>query len=206
MSDDAPFSRYGDPYLEGPKPPAEQPTATQKFVEESKINMDEEESDGSIVKLVVVGIIVFLFLLLAGGGAFYFFKDNNGDDNSGGVFQPGENQSVDNKDEIFVYKNEDGSTVEVIVPLGALKEKAKIEIKKIANGAVTDKYQFAPKGLKFLRPAIVKIPYKENGLRKGETPHDIKLEYQAQAGAQKYLLWYEVDESAKKLITQVMGF
>lgn len=243
MSDDLPFSRYSEPYLnpfpdphpEEPRPREEreaekkgdftppfvpsrlagekpeasqsqeplQETATQTpqvtyAVQSPQAEEKFDEEFNEDVFKLGVKIVVFAALVIAVGFLFWFFmKDERSEPEP---FVPVTTEKT------ISYTDDEGKIVEIIVPEGALKEDVKIEIEKIAKGAVTNKYQFTPKGLKFLRPVIVKIPYKENGLKKGETPHDIKLEYQARPGDQKYLLWYEVDENAKKLVTQVMGF
>ena len=240
MSDDLPFSRYSEPYLDpfpppqpeeprpreereaekkedftppfvphmgkpeaqkGPPPealPSALPSEDQPFTPPQFEEKFEEEFNEDVLKLGIK-VVVFTVFVVAIGFLFWFFMN-------GGKPATEPSAPVVSEEKVISYTDDEGRIVEIIVPLGALKEDVKIEVEKIANGAVTDKYQFTPKGLKFLRPVTVKIPYKENGLKKGETPHDIKLEYQSAPGDQKYLLWYEVDESAKKLVTQVMGF
>lgn len=240
MSDDLPFSRYSEPYLnpfpdphpKEPRPreereaekkeeftppfvpymeklktpkeplpealPSALPSGDQLLTSPQPEEKFDEEFNEDVFKLGIK-IVVFTALVIAVGFLLWFLM--KGEKPEAGTSAP-----VIVEEKVISYTDDEGKIVEIIVPKGALKEDVKIEIEKIANGAVTDKYQFRPKGLKFLRPVIIKIPYKENGLGKGETPHDIKLEYQSAPGAQKYLLWYEVDEGAKKLITQVMGF
>lgn len=236
MSDDLPFSRYSEPYLNpfpDPHPkeprPREEREAEKKeeftppfvpYMEKPKTPKEplpeappsalpsgdqsltspqfDEEFNEDVLKLGIK-VVVFIVFVVAIGFLFWFFMGGEKPE-----AEPSAPAVVEEK--VISYTDDEGRIVEIIVPEGALKEDVKIEIKKIASGAVTDKYQFTPKGLKFLRPVIVKIPYKEKGLKAGETPHDIKLEYQSAPGAEKYLLWYEVDEGAKKLVTQVMGF
>lgn len=243
MSDDLPFSRYSEPYLnpfpdphpkeprpreereaekkeeftppfvpysggreEKKSPELSESSESQKSVETSSVPIIvpqaeeefDEEFNEDVLKLGIK-VVVFIVFVVAIGFLFWFFM--KGEKPATEPFAP-----IVVEEKVISYTDDEGKVVEIIVPSGALKEDIKIEVKKIANGAVTNKYQFTPKGLKFLRPVTIKIPYKENGFKKGETPRDIKLEYQSAPGAQKYLLWYEVDGEAKKLITQVMGF
>lgn len=245
MSDDTPFSRYGDPYLnpfpdpypEDPKPKEERekkaapqkesfspPLVPQpKAPEQSSVPSSEpaiatqpeeefdEDFNKDILKLVVK-IVIFAGLVVAAGFLFWFLMREKTPE----PVKPEENAGIEIGESVnlisaeqggtVLYQDSDGQILEIIVLAGALEKDEEISVAQIAKGSVTNRYQFSPKGLKFLRPVTVKIPYKKNGLKIGETPYDIKLEYQSQAGAQKYLLWYEVDEEAKKLITQVMGF
>ncbi|MBI4994599.1 hypothetical protein HZC21_03075 [Candidatus Peregrinibacteria bacterium] len=231
MTDDAPFSRYSEPHLNpfpDPGPPEPKPSFVPPLVpyagiEEKKLEAEkfEQEFDKDIFKLVFK-IVIFIILVIAGSFLIWHFTKKvpseplpetlqNGASNvletSNGA-EIGESVNLISAIQggLISYADEDGQILEIIIPAGALKEDTKISVRQISKGFVTNRYQFAPKGLKFLFPATVKIPYKENGLKKGETPYDIKLEYQAEPGRQKYLLWYEADEAAKKLKTQVMGF
>lgn len=256
MSDDLPFSRYSEPYLNPfPEPRPEEPRSreereaekkeefTPPFVpysggkgekkspELSESSESQQSAEIPSVPIIVpqakeefdeefnrdvfklgVKIVIFTALVIVVGFLFWFLMK----DKEPAQIIPGENVGAEigessnlisaSKGGQIFYKDKDGQILEIVIPEEALEKDTFISVMQISKGAVTNRYQFAPKGLKFLKPVIVKIPYKEKGLKTGETPYDIKLEYQSAPGAQKYLLWYEVDEEAKKLVTQVMGF
>lgn len=232
MTDDAPFSRYSEPFLNpfpDPYPPdpkpkeVEQRAAVQETFSPPLVPQAvppdfepdefEQEFDKNIFKLVLK-IIVFIAAVIAAGFLIWFFAKTEPlpsepiapAENIGAEIGETTNLIIASKGGQISYQDEDSQILEIIIPAGALNEDKEISVMQIAKGSVTNRYQFVPKGLKFLKPVTVKIPYKENGLKMGETPYDIKLEYQSAPGAEKYLLWYEVDGTEKKLVTQVMGF
>lgn len=227
MTDDAPFSRYSEPFLNpfpdpyppDPKSKEEQkqqpapesfspPLVPQAPATDFEADEFEQEFDKNIFKLILKIIIFAAVVIVAGFLIWFFVKTEPAPspepavpvENIGAEIGESTNLINASKGGQISYQDEDGQILEIIIPEGALEKDVEISVMQILKGSVTNRYQFAPKGLKFLKPVIVKIPYK------GENPHDIKLEYQSAPGAEKYLLWYEVDEKEKKLVTQVMGF
>ena len=146
-----------------------------------------EDEFGDDVKRLVRGIIIFVVVMaLVWVSSWYLLKGFSG------------------TDENLISAKDGGKIVtdfgvEIEVPAGALAQDTKIEVEKTGEGAVTDVYHFLPEGLVFKKSAIVSIPYKESGLRPGETPWSIRLEYNKDGLSAKRTLSYEVDKKAKKL-------
>lgn len=100
----------------------------------------------------------------------------------------------------------DGQQAQVIIPSGALSTDTRIEIEKVAEGSLTDLYHLKPDGLRFLRPVTIVIPYKESGLRPGQSPTAIQLKYWFAGDARKRFLSFAVDTENKTLRAQVLEF
>lgn len=177
-----------------------------------------EEDNGSPEKSAcIIVVIIFVVLVLAGVGVWYYLKKKP---NFFNKIPPPEDkkigQEIKKKDPNLVsakeggkvlFKDHLGREVEVIVPAFALPKDTKIEIERVSAGEVTDLYHFKPDGLKFLKPVTLVIPYKESGLREGETPYDIDLEYwfKEKYGTRK-MLNFTVDKVTKTLRAQVREF
>lgn len=82
----------------------------------------------------------------------------------------------------------------LIIPARALAADTEIFIDKAAEGDATDLYEIKPHGLRFLKPALLEIPYKSI------EPHKIVLEFwSAGNNPQREMLRFTVDWKNKKL-------
>jgi hypothetical protein len=196
MAEDYPFSPTPDPAT----------SFREAIVEAVEFEHQEEQAEQSALAMVfVIGII----LGLAGFGMWRFLGGLPSDNR---LTIPSVPLSAElQKDPNIILAAVGGTVVspygvEIYVPAGALSKDKKIEIERVASGAVTDLYRLKPEGLKFLKPVAVAIPYKKGGLKSGEEPKDILLEYWFIAGDRKQSLKYEVDASIKKLRTTVTQF
>lgn len=146
-----------------------------------------EDEFGDDVKRLIRGIVIFIaVMVLMGFSSWYLIK------------------GFPNTNAALISAKDGGKIVtdfgvEIEVPAGALAEDTKIEVEKTGEGAVMDVYHFTPEGLVFKKSAIVSIPYKESGLRPGETPWNIRLEYNKDGLSAKRTLSYEVNKKEKKL-------
>ncbi|MFA6521907.1 MAG: hypothetical protein WCT53_06025 [Candidatus Gracilibacteria bacterium] len=165
--------------------------------------MEDFEVSGAVKKACIVTLVVSGIFLVVAFGIWYFSKNNFGTLWNNIV-------GAEIKSEMIIAK--DGGKVsfegaEVIIPADALAEDTKIEIEKVKEGTVTDLFYFKPHGLKFLKPVTVVIPYKESGLKEGETPYNIKLNYWlGEQEGEESMLNYSVDTEAKTLSAQVIQF
>lgn len=174
---------------------AEKEAEAEMYINDSP--MEDSEVFGAVKKACTVTLIISAVFLIVAFGIWYFSKNNFG-------------SLAEVKSEMITAK--DGGKVvfenaKIIVPPGALEQDTKIEIEKVKEGEITDLFYFKPHGLKFLKPVMVVIPYKEDDLKEGQSPHDIKLKYWlGEQEGEESLLNYTVDTEAKTLNAQVTQF
>lgn len=198
MADD-PTNPTNSPYYAGPY---EAGAGLESSSSSSASKAANEESEATKSACVIV-FLIFIVLALIGTGTWYYLSR----DRDQKTEQNGQKEEV-KRDPNLIAAREGGKVIfsgfEIIIPPGALPQDTKIEIEKAAYGAITDRYRVKPDGLKFLKPVTLVIPYKESGLREGETPYDIRLGYWFENEWNKQFLNYAVDSEAKKLRTQVI--
>jgi hypothetical protein len=180
-----------------PEPPMEFYKPAQPKFEEPKPKVEQvefEDEFGDDVKRLVRGIIIFVVVMaLVWVSSWYLLK------------------GFSSTDKALISAKDGGKIVtdfgvEIEVPAGALAEDTKIEVEKTGEGAVTDVYHFLPEALVFKKSITVSIPYKDSGLLPGETPWNIRLEYNKDGLSAARSLSYTVDSKAKKLKVRMREF
>jgi hypothetical protein len=152
----------------------------------------------------IVGIVVLLAIL---GGAIWFFLRDDKPNNEPPTLT-GKNDKI--VSQVISAKN--GGTLtnkyggKVIIPPGALSKDTEISMTLVDQGTVTDMYHLEPDGLKFLRPVTVVLPFKTEGLKKGQTAANIKIEFWNAEQKQKRPLPYRVDWKEHNLRVRMYNF
>lgn len=167
---------------------------------------DEPEEASLRRGLAVLGVVI-LILVVSGFAVWYAVSRPGTDVNppetnvkNGGLVSAANGGQI-------TYKDPNGKEVKLIIPAGALAQDSKITISWIKSGAVTDLYQLKPEGLTLKKPVTFVIPYKETGLKKGETPQDIELElWFKDMYSDRELLDFSVDEKQKTLSAKINKF
>lgn len=194
--------------------PMNDPFAEQE--QPAPVTEDDDALQGEKNACVII-VLVFVALILAGMGIWYFLTHRSKSKPvkeatppavtaTTPVLQKNTNLISLENGGVAMYRDRDGGMVSVSIPAGALERDTLIEITMVATGRVTNRYHFKPDGLVFLKPVTIAIPYKEYGLRAGETPEDIRLSYWFQGKWDKETLQYSVDKEAHTLSADVNQF
>lgn len=164
--------------------------AEDDFLREAAAEDFEERRAFKVLTGIFASIIVVV--LIAGASIWYLFVRTPAIEVP--TAEPAVQPNLVTVDEGGVIVSPYGA--EVHVPPGAVSKNVQIEIVRVSVGASTDRFHFAPSGLKFSKPVTVIIPYK------GE-PDKIRLLYWFSNRAGKQELPYTVDAALKVLTAEV---